>query len=118
MTDKTVVFAAALLLALVTGQAAARTENLENAYESTIGGVSLPAGLGGTLQVRECDRCKPVSLRVAATTRYFVGTPASPPVALAEFRKATADPRHARNLLTVFYDLKTNTVTRVVLSTN
>ncbi len=118
MTRKIAVFAVTALFALAAAPATAGAENVENAYESTVGGVSLPAGPGGTLMVRECDRCKPVSLRVVSDTRYIVGTPASPSVTLAAFRQASSDPRYARNLLTVFYALKTGTVTRVVLSGN
>jgi hypothetical protein len=107
--------ATAAALALHAVPAAATLKNVENAYEGDARSVTLPANGSGRVLIRECDRCKPVTLRVDAATRYFVGTSAAAPVTLKQLRDAAAADPAGTRLLTVFYSLETNVVTRIVL---
>lgn len=95
--------------------ATATIENVENAYETDTQHVLLPAGPGGEVVVRECSSCKPVRLRVNRDTRYFVGA-ATTPVTLDALRAAAAAKVKAERMVTVFYNLETGYVTRIVLS--
>lgn len=106
-----------LLLAFGAGTASAKLRNIENAYEGDIRSVTLPDNASGQVVVRECPTCKPVVLRVSNSTRYYVGLPSSAPVSLQRLRKAAAAAGGER-LLTVFYSLETNVVTRIVLGAN
>jgi len=108
---RTVLVAIAPLYAL-TAEAALR--NIENAYETSPRLVSLPADQAGLLTVRECPRCASVTLRTGRQTRWMLGAGGPGEVTLAKFREASA--LNADRLLTVFYDIKTRLVTRVVLS--
>jgi hypothetical protein len=103
-------------LALQGAAAHAAIENVENAYESDVAHVTLPSSTAGQVVIRECAGCTPVVLRVDGKTRYFVGAPSSPPVSLAELRSAAGAEDARGRLLVVFYDLRTNVVTRIVLN--
>jgi len=107
----------ALVLALGAGTAPAKLRNIENAYEVDTRSVSLPANASGQVVIRECQSCKPVVLRVNNGTRYYVGLPSSEPVSLQRLRKA-AEEAGGERLVTVFYSLETNVVTRIVLGAN
>jgi hypothetical protein len=91
-------------------------KNVENAYESEPALVTLPSTASGQVVIRACTGCDPVILRVDNRTRYVIGRASSPPVSLAALRQAAAADGAADRLLTVFYDLETNIVTRIVLS--
>ncbi len=106
---------AAAALALWSAATPAALKNIENAYESDTTHVTLPSGPGGRVVVRECERCKPVALRSDRRTAWFIGSAAAP-VTLAALRAAVAEPREAPRMVTVFYNLDTGVVTRVVLS--
>jgi hypothetical protein len=100
--------------------APAALENVENAYETDTARASLPANAGGQVVIRECASCKSVVLRVDRNTRYFIGTPgaAGQPLPLAKLRAAVAAAAGTERMLTVFYDLETGFVTRIVLAGN
>lgn len=115
MSTRTSLIVAAAVLALWSAGASADWKNVENAYESDTAHVSLPGNAGGQVVIRECSSCDPVVLRVNNQTAYFLGRVSSPPVSLAALRKAAAaDPAGSR-MLTVFYSLESNVVTRIVL---
>jgi hypothetical protein len=107
--------AAALVLAGAT--ATAGITNVENAYETSADRVSVPSTANGQLTVSECSGCKPVVLRVNAETQYLIGAQA-PPVTQEDMRKALRAQGADKRLLTVFYRLDNNVVTRVVLRAN
>lgn len=115
MNTRISLIVAATALALWSAAAPAKFKNVENAYESDASHVSLPGNASGQVVIRECDSCKPVVLRVDKLTRYFVGSPSSPPVSLDALREAAAADSAGSRLLTVFYSLESNVVTRIVL---
>lgn len=89
--------------------------NIENAYETDTGQLSLPSNPRGQVVIRECSGCKPVVLRVNRETRYLLA-PSREPVTLATLRGAVAAGGDSDRMVTVFYNLQTGFVTRVVLS--
>ncbi len=108
-----IVLAAAL--AFTGGPALAAMTNIENAYEATAQQVSLPSVATGPLVVTGCTGCKPVVLRVTEATQYLVGGGKGEAVSLAQMRDTLRAPGASQRLLTVFYRLADNVVTRVVL---
>jgi len=102
-------------LALASATAPAAMTNVENAYETSARQVSLPAVERGALVVSACSGCKPVTLQADAQTLYFIGGANGEPVTLAGMREALRAPGADQRLLTVFYRLDNNAVTRVVL---
>jgi hypothetical protein len=116
MSIRSKIVLAGIALSLWSGATLATLKNVENAYESDPAHVTLPGGPTGQVVIRECDGCRPVALRVDARTRYIVGRASSQPVTLAALRSAAASREAAGRLLTVFYDIETNVVTRIVLS--
>lgn len=107
------IFLATAALAFAAGGAMADMKNIENAYEVSAQQVSLPSVATGQLVVTSCSGCKPVTLRVTEATQFLVGGSA---VSLAQMREALHGPGAGKRLLTVFYRLDNNVVTRVVLS--
>lgn len=105
----------AATLALWSAAAPAALKNVENAYESEARQVTLPANPRGQVVIRACTGCKPVVLRVDDQTRYLVGA-MNPPVSLAELRAAAAADGADKRLVTIFYNLESGIVTRIVLS--
>ncbi len=107
----------ALLTAAALAGAAALAEvtNIENAYETAAGHVRLPSNPRGQLVIRECTGCKPVVMRVDQATRYLLA-PSRVPVTLEALQAAIDAADDDDRLLTVFYNLQTGFVTRVVLS--
>jgi hypothetical protein len=101
--------------ALMSAAALATVTNVENAYETDTGQVRLPSNPRGQLVIRECAGCKSVVLRVNGETRYLLA-PSREPVTLEALRQAVAAAGDDDRLLTVFYNLETGYVTRVVLS--
>ena len=62
-----------VLLALASPAHATRVmEQPEDAYELSLGQVSLPQRVGASIIFKPCPECKTVGLRVTAATRYFV----------------------------------------------
>lgn len=107
------IFLATAALAFSAGGAIAGMKNIENAYEATAQQVSLPSVATGQLVVTGCSGCKPVTLRVTEATQFLAAGTA---VSLAQMRDALRAPGAGQRLLTVFYRLDNNVVTRVVLS--
>jgi hypothetical protein len=105
----------ATVLALWSVTAPASLENIENAYESDVAHIMLPTSSTGRVILRECSNCKPVVMNVSADTVYLVGS-ANPPVSLAELRAAANADGGGSRLMTVFYNLKTGVITRIILS--
>ncbi|HEX9875822.1 MAG TPA: hypothetical protein VGC50_04130 [Gammaproteobacteria bacterium] len=92
-------------------------DQIENAYELTLGVVTLPAGSSGSVIFTACETCRTTSLRVSAETTYFAN---GSQVSLADLRgladrlRATAAGRE-RTAVYVFYDPRTLQVTRLAL---
>jgi len=101
-----------LAAALWSGMASSAMENIENAYETDAAHVRLPSNASGDLAIDPCPTCESVRLRVNAQTRYLLGRSA---VSLAAFRQAATAAGAEQRLMVVFYDLRSNTVTRIVL---
>ncbi len=101
--------------AIASAAAFAEVRNIEDAYEAAAGEVRLPSNPRGQLVIRKCSGCKPVVLRVDANTRYLLA-PSREPVGIEALRAAIEAADDDDRLLTVFYDLQTGFVTRVVLS--
>lgn len=107
--------ALAAAFALWCGAAQGALKNVENAYETDAGHVSLPSGPTGEVVIHPCTTCKTAVLRVNAETRYLVGA-STPPVSLEAFRQAMAAKGADKRLVVVFYNLDSLIVTRIILS--
>ncbi|MEO8444220.1 MAG: hypothetical protein ABI567_04355 [Gammaproteobacteria bacterium] len=108
--------AAALLLAGLGLPAGATLVTVEQAYELTPDQVQLPDRSPGSLTVRPCSTCKPVTLQVTPATTWFIRPGRKTAVGqealldafrAAAFKKAT--------LVYVYYEPQTRRVNRVVL---
>jgi len=76
---------------------------IEQAIETNQLAITTPKP-GGFILIRPCEKCKVLSLQLDSNTRAFhKGKPVS----------LSAIPEHPKSALTVFYDPKTKTVTRV-----
>jgi hypothetical protein len=104
-------------LAVASLNARAELKNLENAYESDVGQITLPGSKSGRVTIRNCPSCRPVVLRVTDKTVYRVGA-SGPPVTLAQLREAVAQADAGPRLLTVYQSVDSGIVTRIVLSAN
>ena len=104
----------ATAMALASATATATLKNVENAYESDAAHVLLPSSGGGQVIIRACPGCKAVVLRVNRDTAYLTGSP-SAPVSLAALRAAADADGADHRLLTVFYNIESGVVTRIVL---
>jgi hypothetical protein len=73
---------------------------------------ALPAlrAVPGAINLRPCDQCAPVTLSVTTSSQFFLG---SRPVSYADLHAFAQ--RSSANVV-VFYDSKTNAVTRIVVS--
>ena len=85
---------------------------LEEAVESNTETVSAPATLPGSLSFKPCGRCSFLTLSVDETARFFVG---KDQVTLVDFHRYA---NRASSRLDVFYDRKTQRVTRLILRTH
>lgn len=104
-----------IVLALLCSSAAlASLKNIENAYETDAGRTTLPNNARGQFVIRECAACKPVVLRVNKETQYLLGQ-AREKVGLAALRAAVSADKNATQMITVFYNIDSGFVTRVVL---
>lgn len=106
-----------LTLALSAAAAARTLELVEGAYEVRLGDVTLPRSAAGSAVFTPCADCDSVGLQVTSSTRYFVSDRALP---LPEFLEAVAALREATDdgeetLVGVFFDLRTNRVTRITV---
>jgi hypothetical protein len=102
------------------GTADAQTLELtERAYESTLGDVGLPSSTVGTLTLRACATCEPVSLQVSPDTAYIAP---DGPMTLRDFLVYVDNLRQspetvASTYVAVFRSLADGRVTRVKLDT-
>ena len=83
----------------------------EDAYELSLGEVSLPERVGGSVIFKACAECKTVGLRVTRDTRYFVG---GLEVTVDELAKLTAKLARTTNV-TVFFDKESRFVNRLAI---
>ena len=102
-----------LLSALTATAALADIRPLEDAHEVSSERIRLPGSEAGSLILRECPRCEPVTLRVNARSAYQSGNRT---LGLTEFKaRFAARQRGGEFVLTVFHDPETKFVTRVVM---
>lgn len=110
-------FATLALLANVAQATRVIAQN-EDAYELSLGEVSLPSSEAGTVIFKACDDCKTQSMRVTATTIYQVD---GRTVTLEDLTKAAEDLRKrdggtSKTIVYVFYDIKSRRVNRLGMS--
>ena len=109
---------AALAAGIAGEAAAARTmEYLEGAYELVLRDVELPATAVGSLTLKPCAECDPITLRAAPATEYsFIGGAALPlRDFLAQVAHLRETGRDGSTGVGVFYDLASKRLTRVVV---
>lgn len=87
-----------------------RTYSSERPIETTTLGLPLPRTVPGSMTLRPCRLCGPVTLDVTPASRFFVDRK---PVSFADLR--TLAQSSSANVV-VLYDSKTNAVTRIVVS--
>ncbi len=83
----------------------------EDAYELSLGEVSLPQRVGGSVIFKPCAACKTVGLRVTRDTRYYVG---GEEVTVADLATLTAKLARDTNV-TVFFDKESGFVNRLAI---
>ncbi len=84
---------------------------VEQAVETSTLVVSLPDSSTGSMAVKSCPSCKPMLLRLTASSKFLVGRT---PVSYSEFVALT---RGASDRgLGVFYDRKSGTITRLIIA--
>jgi hypothetical protein len=88
-----------------------RTYSSERPIETSMTELPLPRSVPGSMTLRPCASCDLVTLALTSTSTYLVG---SRPVAYADLRSLAQNASSAN--VAVFYDLKTNAVTRIVVS--
>jgi hypothetical protein len=94
-------------------------EQLERSHELALSDVQLPGSTSGAVVFKACDTCSTESLAVTASSRYFVD---KQQVTLAELKTQAAvisqsAGRDQPTLVMVHYDIDTNIVTRIRIST-
>lgn len=82
----------------------------ERPIETQITGLPLPRQVPGSMTLRPCDVCTPVTLSLDTTAQFFINRK---PATLADVR--TLAQSSSANAV-VFYDTQTNAVTRIVVS--
>jgi hypothetical protein len=98
------------VLCLATAPAAfGGARSLERAMETMTDLVVLPGRQPGSLHARACAQCPSVSMQVPQTARFYVG---EDDVTFTQLREFV---RGKRENMTLFYDLKVNVVTRIVV---
>ncbi|HEY8520235.1 MAG TPA: hypothetical protein VIN61_09150 [Gammaproteobacteria bacterium] len=110
----------AVAAALLCGEVwAARTlEPIEGAHEVRLTDIVLPPGPVGSLIVRPCPECDPVSLLVDGNTTYSLA--GQPPIALADFtviaqQLLALESEETSSSVGVFYLPGSMRATRIVL---
>jgi hypothetical protein len=110
------ILALALTLALATGAAANDFELLEGAYELSLTNVILPNSQGGVVVFKTCRDCESTGRAVDSRTRYLLGDRELPlPDFLAAVEEIRASPGAQSTFVGVYYDLKTNAITRIMV---
>lgn len=103
------------LVLFAAGAAQGTLKPIEQAYELGIGEVTLPGNDSGSLVVRPCAECRPVTLRVSPATTYVV-RPGNAALTRSDFTAEVSRVRsRADALLFVYYDPGTSNVRRIVL---
>jgi len=106
---------ALLALAGLAQVAAAAPPAVEEAYEVWVKHLTLPANEFGSMILRECDNCDPVTMRVEGDTRYVFDGQA---MTLRDFRAAVLNMASRDEAVgTVVYRLKDNRVRLINVST-
>jgi hypothetical protein len=111
------IYALALTLLLAAGAAAQNDfELIEGAYESSLANVIMPNNAGGVVVFKTCRACESTGRAVDSRTRYLLGDRELP---LADFLVAVeeirASPGAQAAFVGVYYDLKTNAITRIMV---
>ena len=109
MRHNTSFVALGLAALLVTSGASATLRIVEQAVETSTLSVSLPDDVSGSIAVTPCSTCKPMLLRLAPESQFFVGKSA---VTYAQFRSLARD---SARQLNIFYDGQGRTITRLVV---
>lgn len=106
---------ALLALAGLAQVAAAAPPAVEEAYEVWVKHLTLPANEFGSVILRECDNCDPVTMRVEGDTRYVFDGQA---MTLKDFRAAVLNMASRDEAVgTVVYRLEDNRVRLINVST-
>lgn len=88
-----------------------RTYSTERPIETTTVGLPLPRVAPGSMTISPCEQaCPAVTLEITAASQFFVGRR---PVSFTDLRALALS--SSANAV-VFYDLKTNAVTRIVVT--
>lgn len=91
-------------------------EMLEGAYELVLDDIVLPGSTAGTAVLQPCADCDRVGLRVSSATRYLFNGRELPLPDFSVTIDALRDSADgAAAAVAVFYDLKTNEVTRIAV---
>jgi hypothetical protein len=108
------VITALLVTLALAGQAHATRvmQQPEEAYELSLGQVSLPQRVGGSVIFKPCPDCQTVGLRVTAATRYFVSGQEVTVDALAKATENLASTTH----VAVFFDKASKFVNRLKIN--
>ena len=93
-------------------------EQPEDAYELSLGAVTLPANDRGTVIFTACPTCRTTTLRVSQLTQYFAN---GDPIELSDLRdladglRATASGRDSTSVY-IYYDKASLRVNRLAMS--
>lgn len=88
-----------------------RTYSTERPIETTTVGLPLPRVAPGSMTISPCEQnCPAVTLEITAASQFFVGRK---PVSFADLRALALS---SSSNAVVFYDVKTNAVTRIVVT--
>jgi hypothetical protein len=110
------IFALALALTLATGAAARDFELIEGAYELSLTNVIMPNSQAGVVVFKDCGACESTGRAVGTGTRYLIGERELPlPDFLAAVEELRASPGAQNSFVGVYYDLKTNAITRIAV---
>ena len=89
---------------------APRMQSSERPIETDTSDLPVLRAVPGSMTLRPCDQCAAVTLSVTPTSQFFLGRR---PVSYADLKAFAA--RTSANVV-VFYDSKTDAVTRIVVS--
>ena len=110
--NRLLITALALAIGLTGPAFATRTMHQpEDAYELSLGQVSLPQRIGASVTFKPCPDCQTIGLPVTADTRYFVS---GQPVALGDLAELVAGLSRATDVV-VFFDTESRLVNRLAI---
>jgi hypothetical protein len=110
------ILALGLALTLAAGAVANDFELIEGAYELSLANVILPDSQGGVVVFKTCRDCESAGRAVSSRTRYLLGErELALPDFLAAVDEIRASPSGKSAFVGVYYDLKTNAITRIVV---